>query len=203
MGFAWRLRRALKREIPGGKVKFMRGWKTDYTGPWLGYKKLPVALMLHHTAGAATESTNPKNPGNQPGANMGVVRFVQSHYRVPAANFTLDRDGTVYVHACRPVWHAGLGTFQGKAPWSALGVRTNMGNRYMLGVEIVSKGRKEDFTQAQIDALVGLQKACGEAARWPERKRMAKVRRPRHRDWTTRKPDILYSQKEVDVWMGE
>lgn len=202
MGFPWRLKRALRKQIPGGKVVFMRGWTKDYTGPWLGLNGLPVALVLHHTAGAATESTDPNDPGNKKGANLGVVRFVQSHYRVPAANFTLDRDGTVYVHAARPVWHAGLGTFQGKVPWSALGVRTNEGNRYMLGVEVVSKGRKKDFTQAQIKALRGLQEACGQAAKWPELKRRAKVRRPRHHDWAgPRKPDILYTQEEIDKWM--
>lgn len=202
MGFAWRLKTALKREIPGSKVVFMKGWKKDYTGRWLGYKGLPVALVLHHTAGAATESTDPAHPGNQKGANSGVVNFVQNHYKVPAANFTLDRDGTLYVHACRPIWHAGLGTFSGKTPWNALGVQKDMGNRYMLGVEVVSKGRKKDFTRAQIKALRGLQEACGDAAKWPERKRRAKVRRPRHKDWAgPRKPDILYSHEEIDKWM--
>lgn len=202
MGFAWRLKTNLKKRIPGGRVVFMRGWTKNYTGPWLGVGGLPVALVLHHTAGAATESTDPKHPGNQKGANSGVVNFVQNHYKVPAANFTLDRDGTVYVHACRPIWHAGLGSFAGQVPWNALGVRTNQGNRYMLGVEIVSKGRKKDFTKAQIEALKELQEACGRAARWPARKSRAKVRRPRHKDWAPRrKPDIIYSHEEIDRWM--
>lgn len=201
MGFPLRLKRNLRKQLGRKNVKFMRGWKTNYTGPWLGVGRLPVALVLHHTAGAATSSTDPNHPGNQKGANMGVVRFVQSHYRVPAANFTLDRDGSLYVHAANPIWHAGLGSFAGKSPWNVLGVRTNQGNRYMLGVEVVSKGLKKDFTDAQIKALKGLQEACGEAARWPERKRRAKVRRPRHADWTKRKVDILYSHDEIDRWM--
>ena len=201
MSFARRLKKALAANIPGGKVKYFRGWRKNYTGPWLGHEGLPVALMLHHTAGAATESTLASAPGNRAGANMGVVNFVQHHYRVPACNFTLDRDGTVWVHAANPVWHAGVGSFSGKKPWDALGCRDNQGNRYMMGVEIISKGRKKDFTQAQIEALRGLQEAVGEAAGWPVEKRRAKVRRPRHKDWTTRKIDILYEQSEIDSWM--
>ena len=201
MSFARRLKRSLAANVPGGKVKYFRGWRKNYTGPWLGHEGLPVALMLHHTAGAATESTRASAPGNQTGANSGVVNFVQFHYRVPAANFTLDRDGTVYVHAANPIWHAGVGSFQGKKPWDILGCRDNQGNRYMMGVEIVSKGRKKDFTNAQIAALKGLQEAVGEAAGWPVKKRRARVRRPRHKDWTTRKIDILYDQDEIDGWM--
>jgi hypothetical protein len=72
----------------------------------------------------------------------------------------------------------------------------------MLGVEIVSRGTKKDFTKAQKVSLKALQEACGEAAKWPVEKRLSKVRRPRHKDWTTRKIDILYSQEEVDAWMG-
>jgi hypothetical protein len=33
------------------------------------------------------------------------------------------------------------------------------------------------------------------------RKRKATVRHPRHKDWTTRKIDILYDQSEVNKWM--
>jgi hypothetical protein len=201
MSFPRRLKKTLRENIPGGKVKYFRGWKKNYTGPWLGTNKLPVALMLHHTAGAATESTSPKAAGNQTGANSGIVNFVQNHYRVPAANFTLDRDGTVYVHAANPIWHAGVGSFKGKKPWDILGCKDNQGNRYMMGVEIVSRGKKKDFTKAQKEALKGLQEAVGEAALWPVQKRRAKVRRPRHKDWTQRKIDIIYDHPEIDEWM--
>jgi hypothetical protein len=33
-------------------------------------------------------------------------------------------------------------------------------------------------------------------------KRRATVRHPRHKDWTDRKIDILYSQDEVNKWMA-
>ena len=196
-----RLKKALDANL-AGRLVFMPGWKTNYTNPWRGPKHRPVALLLHHTAGAATESTLPAAKGNQKGANAGVIAYVQSHYRVPAANFTLDRDGTVYVHAANPVWHAGMGTFRKKTPWNTLAIPDNEGNSWMLGVEIVSRGTKKDFTKAQKESLKALQEACGEAAKWPVEKRLAKVRRPRHKDWTSRKIDILYTQEEVDVWMG-
>jgi N-acetyl-anhydromuramyl-L-alanine amidase AmpD len=117
------------------------------------------------------------------------------------ANFTLDRDGTVYVHSSNPVWHAGVGSFRGKRPWDFFNIPDNRANSYVLGVEIMSKGRKKDFTKAQIRSLKALQQACGIAARWPKEKRLATIRHPRHRDWTERKIDILYSQAEVNEWM--
>lgn len=201
MAFRDRLKAALKQELPG-QVVYLSGWRKIKRVRWQGPGHRPVALMLHHTAGASCESTAPNAKCNQRGANDGIIRFVHSHYKVPAANFTLDRDGTLYVHSAYPVWHAGLGDFTGKKPWSILGIPKNRGNDYMMGVEIVSRGRKKDFTKAQIKSLAKLQEAVGQAAKWPEPKRRAKVRRPRHTDWTDRKIDIIYNQNEIDKWMA-
>lgn len=200
MAFRNRLKRALDDQLPGGVV-YLPGWRKIKRVRWQGPGHRPVALMLHHTAGAATESTNPAAKGNQKGANAGIIRYVHSHFKVPAANFTLDRDGTVYVHSAYPVWHAGVGSFKGKAPWDILGVRDNRGNDAILGVEVISRGRRKDFTKAQRESLKRLQEACGMAAKWPKAKRRAKVRRPRHKDWTARKIDILYEHSQVDRWM--
>lgn len=200
MTFASRFKNALVAEL-GDKVVFQKKWSVKRRGPWRPENRLPVALLLHHTAAAATESTDPRNKGNQKGANDNVIRYIQTHYEVPAANFTLDRDGSVYVHSIYPVWHAGKGSFKNKKPWSTFAIPDDMGNDWMLGVEIMSKGLKKDFTKAQKQSLKALQEACGVACRWPEGKRKATVRHPRHRDWTTRKIDILYSQDEVNEWM--
>ena len=203
MAFPDDLRRALVKEFGRGKVILKPRWSVVQNGTdWRGKDRLPVALVLHHTAGAATDSTNPKHPGNQHGANDGIINFVQSHYRVPAANFTLDRDGCLVVHSAWPVWHAGLGSFKGKRPWSALGIPDNLGNNYMLGVEIVSKGRKKDFTPAQTEGVAKLLRACADACGWePPRGAKSLIRRPRHKDWTSRKVDIVYTQPEIRGWL--
>ena len=200
MFFATRLKSALGKNLPK-QVVYMKNWNKKQRGNWLGKGSYPVALMLHHTAAAATDSTSPTAKGNQRGANDGVINFIQNHYEVPAANFTLDRDGTVYVHSAFPVWHAGVGSFKDKKPWSLFKIPDNRGNDYLLGVEIMSKGLKKDFTKAQKESLVKLQEACGRAAKWPVLKRKATVRHPRHKDWTKRKIDIIYEQAEVNRWM--
>jgi hypothetical protein len=194
------LRTALLDNLGRDWLVFLPRWNQIRNGTdWRGKGK-PAALLLHHTAGAATDSTNPNHPGNQRGANAGQVAFIQNHYRVPAANFTLDRDGTVYIHNAYPIWHAGLGTFRGKRPWSALGIPDNLGNNYMLGVEIVSKGLKQDFTEAQKDSLVHLLRACRDASGWES---IGTLRRPRHKDWTSRKVDIKYGDADVAKWIAQ
>lgn len=202
MKYSKALKQSLLEHLGKERLVFMPRWWTIRNGTdWRGKTKKPLAIVLHHTAGASTESTNPKNKGNLKGANAGVINYIQNHFRVPAANFTLDRDGSIYVHNAYPVWHAGLGSFKGKKPWSSLQIPDNLGNNYMLGVEIMSKGRKKDFTEAQIDSLVLLLKACRDASGW---RNISLVYRPRHRDWAgRRKPDILYTNAEVTQWIKE
>ena len=195
MKYAKELQAALIARL-GSKVEFMPGWDKQQRGPWKP-KGLPVALLVHHTAGASTESTEAKHPGNQKGANRGVINFVQNHYEVPAANFTLDRDGTVYVHNAYPVWHAGKGSFKGVKPFDSLGIPDDMGNDYMLGVEVVSKGRKRDFTAAQKQSLGKLANACKDASGWSGFWK----RLPNHRTWApARKVDSRYSLTALRSW---
>lgn len=201
MNYAVALKGNLDRRLPG-KVVYMPKWSTASRKiDWRARGKKPNALLLHHTAGAATDSTDPKHKGNQKGANAGIINFVQSHYPVPAANFTLDRDGTVYVHSAYPVWHAGLGDFKGQEPWNRLGIFKDAGNDYMLGVEIVSKGVKKDYTAAQQESLVALMAAVGAASGWDG---YNLLRHPRHKDWAPRrKVDIVYTQPEVDEMVAK
>ena len=187
---------SLRKWLGTDNVVFMKGWGVQKRIPWQGAGKVPVALLVHHTAGAVTQSTDPSDPGNQKGANSGQVSYIQNHFEVPAANFTLDRDGTVYVHSVFPVWHAGLGEFKGW-PYASLGIPKNEGNDFMLGVECVSKGLKKDFTRAQKRALGELAQACVEASGW----KGTVKRLPNHRTWApNRKPDTKYKLSALLAW---
>lgn len=197
MTYSSDLKAALTRNLPG-QVSYMKGWEKRRKGPWKGEKGRPVGLMLHHTAAAATESTSAAVPGNQRGANAGVINYIQAHWEVPAASFTLDRDGRVYVHSCQPVWHAGVGKFT-EQPWQSWGIPANAANSWFLGVEIMSKGRKKDYTLAQKKSLALLIKACSEAS--PDWEPLWLKNRPQHKDWTDRKVDLRYSNAEVKAWI--
>lgn len=187
MKFDKKLERALAKYAPG-RVKYVAGWRTRNTGMWRGRKHVPVLVMEHHTAGASTESRNPKHKGNQPGANNGVVQYcVARHNSVPYCNAVVDRDGTIWITAAYPVWHAGLGDFSGSR-WERLNIPRNEANRYTFGVEIVSKGRRKDFTPQQIIAVRRLNCALREASDW----KGFKFRIANHKDWTSRKIDSRY-----------
>ena len=198
MTYAADLRSALLDNLGSSWLEFMPGWTTSYHGQWVGGK--PKAIVLHHSAAAATASTNPKAPGNQHGANMNVINYIQNHpLGCPAANFSLDRDGTVYVHAALQIYHAGEGSFRGKAPWNTLGIPDDSANHYTLGVEIIDKGlSKTSITEAQKDSLVHLMRACRDASGWAN---IGLIRRPQHRNWTNRKVDLKVSNDEVAEWI--
>ena len=185
MTYAQKLRAALLDQLGKDWLVFMPRWDVQRRCAWQGKGGVPSALMLHHTAACN---------GNAPGANTSIITYIQSHYEVPAASFTLDRDGTVYCHSAYPIWHAGLGTFQGKPPWNQLGIRADTANDHLLGVEIMSKGLKKDFTVAQQDSLVFLLRACRDASGWDN---VGLLRRPQHKDWTTRKIDTKNSNSEI------
>jgi hypothetical protein len=70
----------------------------------------------------------------------------------------------------------------------------------MLGVEIMSQGKIEDYTAAQEKSLALLIDACAAAGGWEP---LWLKNRPRHKDWTTRKIDILYTNEEVKAWIVE
>ena len=193
--FAKRLEKALDKRLPG-KVVYFDKWDDKQRG--INWKrKNPVALMCHHTAGAATSSTRPSHPGNQKGANKGVINYVQSKFRVPASNFSLDRDGTVYVHCAYPVFHSGRGSFKGVDRFARLNIPDDRAADYLAGVEVVSKGLKKDFTAAQKKSLGLLASAMQEAAGW----KGFYMRLPNHKTWAPkRKVDSKYRLSTLRKW---
>lgn len=188
MSFDKDLRAALTKYAPG-QVKYVSGWKKRNTGKWRSKSGVPVMVIEHHTAGAATESVNPDHKGNQPGANNGVVKYCEARNNsVPYCNAVVDRDGTIWILAAGPVWHAGMGSFDGTR-WDHLQIPDNGANGYTFGVEIISKGRKQDYTAKQITAIRRLNCALREACGW----KGFKYRIANHKDWAPkRKIDTKY-----------
>lgn len=122
----------------GLKVVETEGWSTrGYAGQDLQACR---GVLWHHTATASA-----RNPaaGNMPTLN--VLINGRADLPGPLCNFGLGRDGTVYVVATGVANHAGTG--------SAPNIPTNMGNHYMVGIEMESSGTAPwDWTPAMLDA---------------------------------------------------
>ena len=199
MTFHADLKKALIAEFGKENVTFMRGWDSQHRG--FGWKRggLPLALMAHHTAGAATDSTDPKHKGNSKAADESQAKYVQNMNPsgTPGANFTLGRSGHLWVHAAYPCWHSGAGSFKGKKPYDTLRVPDNCAADYLMGVECVSKGAKRDFTAKQKDGFGKLARATQKAAGW---KGFVK-RLPNHKTWAgNRKVDTRYPEGTLIAW---
>jgi N-acetyl-anhydromuramyl-L-alanine amidase AmpD len=197
-----------KKAIDGAgieSVKYWSGWKNEWRGmKWKGKNKNPQFLVLHHTAGASTSSTDPKHKGNQTSADEGQAKFVNRHPSfdpsLPASQFTLRRSGHLDVNTFNVCYHAGEGSFKG-TEWSGHNVPDNAGNSYGLGIEIVSKGIEDDLCEAQWQTLAKLAVALKDLYGWKD---TSTYFFPRHRDWAPkRKVDIKASNKRVQKKFDE
>jgi hypothetical protein len=182
----------------GIELEWMSGWKNTWHGmsAWRGKGGNPVALLLHHTAGASTESKDPNHKGNQCSADNGQVKFVHRHpeFNSPASQFTLRRCGKLAINAYKPCYHAGKGDFKG-TQWSGLGIPKDSANTYLMGIEIVSKGLKDDLTDNQWKTLAKLAETLRKLYGWKD---LSTYYFPRHKDYApTRKVDIKASNKKV------
>jgi len=185
-------------DASGLDIEWMSGWKNTWHGmsSWKGKNGNPVALMLHHTAGASTDSTDPKHKGNQCSADDGQVKFVHRHpeFKSPASQYTLRRCGKLAINAYKPCYHAGKGDFSG-TEWKGLGIPKDSANSYLMGIEIVSKGLKDDLTENQWRTLATLATTLSDLYGWGD---TSTFRFPRHKDYAPdRKVDIKASNKKV------
>ena len=202
-------------EAPFQKVKWWSGWEKTWHGmtKWKGPKGRPVALMLHHTAGASTTSKDLDHHGNKCSADDGQAKYVNRHpsYNSPCSQFTIRRCGQLDINTANPCYHAGSGKFTSK-PWTQFNIPADSANSYLMGVEIVSKGQKDDLTAAQWNTLGELYAALGNICHW-EKWDEGWIRKytPRHKDWTSRKIDIQASRdkteekikSQIQLWDGK
>jgi len=94
-------------------------------------------ILWHHTATASARSMSAGAPTLQMTING------RSDLAGPLCNITFGRDGTVYLVAAGVANHAGAG--------SAPGIPTDMGNHYLIGIEMESSGVAPwDWTADQI-----------------------------------------------------
>lgn len=143
--------------VSGVKAVFENGWNSSSICP---FGVSPSAgVVIHHTA----------NGGARGNAASLYWCLNNTYYPVRAAHFLIGRDGTVHVLSGRGSYHAGAGgpkTLEGRT------IPANQGNRYLVGIEIESKGtdprtnaRKSDvdgITRKQVKATVRLTAAMCE-----------------------------------------
>ena len=191
--------------IEQAPIKNVKRWKGWDTASWHGMTSWghksgrPVGLVLHHTAGASTESQSLDHSGNQCSADNGQASYVNRHpsYNSPCSQFTLRRCGQLDVHAYMPVYHCGKGSLKGTY-WDSLGVPKDSGNRWLLGIEIVSRGKTDDLTEAQWATLSELIYAMANVCHWPKFESDPKLYIPRHKDYAPdRKVDIKAGHKKI------
>lgn len=182
MAYSDTLKAAMIARLGKDKVRTRSKWAKAKAWPWA--KKRPLGILLHHSAGVGA----------------GVINYIDNGDGVPAANFSIDRDGTVIGHTAYPCYHAGTGTFAGKKPWDQLAIPADQANKYLLGVEVIDNGKSKTFTAAQKRSLALLIAAVADTIdadpRWLQI-------RPQHRDWTGRKVDLRYTNTEVKAWIEQ
>lgn len=195
-----KVREVLEKHL-GKKVKFNKRWKQTFKpSNWATGR--PEGLVTHHTAGGAGDSTDPNHKTNQPGANAGQIKFVENHpsYSMPCSQFALDRDGTVFVNCLSPCYHAGKSdpsTWIGSDYQKLSKCGTDAGNSYYMGVEVVSKGLKKDFTQPMKESLGKLIAALEEAYGWDK----MELRHLNHKTYAgPRKSDTKYPDSTIHDW---
>jgi LysM repeat protein len=121
------------------------GLRVVECGDWLHYGYAGQDLeqvrgvLWHHTATNRAQFVNSNAP------TLGMLINGRSDLAGPLCNLGLGRDGTVYIVATGVANHAGRG--------SAPGIPTDMGNHYLIGIEMESSGVAPwDWTPAQLRA---------------------------------------------------
>ena len=179
--------RRLAYKLKQYKVKrdYVKGWNSRRIDPYNGQSDF-WGVLLHHTAG-----TN----------SLGWIVNGNPYAPVRACHFLINRDGTVEVVSGVGAYHAGAG-----GPWrfpNGPTIPRDLGNRHLYGIEIESLGSSskidgslEGMSLEQVISTAILSAALLNAMRRGWRS-LTVSRVIRHRDWTSRKPDV---KQDLDWW---
>jgi hypothetical protein len=167
------------------KTDYVKGWDSSRIDPYNGQSDF-WGVLLHHTAG-----TN----------SLGWVTTGNPYVPVRACHFLIDRDGTVNVVSGVGAYHAGEG-----GPYrfpNGPTIPEDQGNRHLYGIEIESLGSlarigvsTKGMTLEQVISTAILSAALLNTMRRGWRSLLVS-RVIRHRDWTSRKPDV---KQDLDWW---
>ncbi|MEX3609781.1 N-acetylmuramoyl-L-alanine amidase [Rothia sp. LK2588] len=94
-----------------------------------------VGVLWHHTATASVSTMTSGAP------TLSMCMNGRSDLPGPLANIVFGRGGEIYIVAAGQANHAGRGSIDG--------TYENMGNYYLIGIEMESAGTYDDWTEAQ------------------------------------------------------
>lgn len=172
----------------GLTVQLVPGWDDPGIGKY-GTRWQPSGVVLHHTANSGA-------PGDAPS----LAWVVKNQYApVRACHLLIGRSGLVYLVYALGCYNAGAG---GPLKVAGTVIPRDVGNRFLYGIEVESKGtdpsmtagahEADGFTPAQVDATA---RAAAALVRLLGRDESAVIR---HRDWAPhRKSDVL---QPLDTW---
>lgn len=174
------VRSALERA--GLRVQLVPGWDNPSIGKY-GTRWAPAGVLLHHTANGGAAGDAPSLPW--------VVH--NSYAPVRACHLLIARSGLVYLVYALGCYHAGAG---GPLELEGTTIPKDVGNRYLYGIEVESKGTSasvtagehetDGMTPAQVEATARAAAALVALLGRDERSVI------RHRDWAPRrKSDVL------------
>ena len=166
----------------GCRVQLEAGWDDPRIGKY-GSGWQPTGVVLHHTANSGTLGDAP---------SLGWVLHNQ-YDPVRACHLLISRSGVVHLVYALGCYHAGMG---GPMTVGGTSIPQDMGNAYLYGIEIESKGTNasmtaaestaDGITPAQVDATT---RAAAALVQLLGKNETAVIR---HRDWAPgRKNDVL------------
>lgn len=131
------LKRALRRA--GLEVSYESGWDVPANDPFGISPSLGV--IMHHTANDGAKGDHPS-----------LYWMMNNEFApVRAAHFLVGRSGKIMCVASRGAYHAGAG---GPVRVDGRSVPKDQGNKYLVGIEIESKGTSKN-TKARVDEVDG------------------------------------------------